>query len=260
MRNAFIILGIIVTVVSQTTAQDVGVDSFEISTPGTLSTGLCNSNTAYTFDIDVCEISNTAATVTEVNLYYTDNANFEDATTKGVANTVTLGSSASDIPVTADGQASNTGATVTIVTDVACVSYTHICVVTTTTNDNNAANDDACIVLDGGSTSTSNCPPGACTDPGTVENGQRQGSTFAHRDTVTYTCDTDYHLVGEGTLTCYDGDWDNDKPTCSDSAPTTEDATTKIQPTTADSGVEQNAHGLACMIATLTLTCMTFSF
>ncbi|XP_070546021.1 uncharacterized protein [Ptychodera flava] len=221
----------------------------------TLTATLCNSRTTYIFDINVCEISGTAATVTAVDLYYTNNANFEDATTKGVANAVTLGASASAIAVNADSEASNSGATVTIATDAACSSYTHICAVIATTNDINAANDDACIALAGGTTSTSNCQPDACTDPGTVANAQSVGSSFAHRSTVTYTCNAGFHLVGARTLTCYDGKWDHNAPTCSLPPRTTARPTTK-RPTKTKRNSGENAEGLYSLIATVTFACI----
>ncbi|XP_070546526.1 uncharacterized protein [Ptychodera flava] len=203
MKKA-VFLAVITLVVSRTTAQDIGVKSFTITTPATLTTALCNDETTYTFDIVVCDVGGTDNTVTAVKLHYANGDSYYTATTKGSANTATLGSGASDIAVSANGEASNTGATVTITRDVpgACAKYTHICAVISES-------------LDGGTISTRNCPFADCADPGSVENAQKQGDTFAHNDTVTYTCNADYHLVGEGTLTCNDGQWDNEVPKCS---------------------------------------------
>ncbi|XP_070546590.1 inactive serine protease PAMR1-like [Ptychodera flava] len=261
MRNTLVFLAVIALAISRITAQpDVGVKSFTIKIPATLTTAVCDADTAYTFDIVVCEVGGTDATVTAVNLYYTDGDDYATASTIGSANAATLGDSASDISVSANGESTNTGAIVTINTDGACASYTHICAVTTTTSDNTPANDNACIALAGGTTSTTNCPVADCDDPGTVENAQKQGDTFAHGDTVTYTCNANYHLVGEETLTCNDGEWDNEVPMCSDTAPTMGSAaTTEIQPTTAESRSETNVDGLYySLIATLAFIGMAY--
>ncbi|XP_070546588.1 uncharacterized protein [Ptychodera flava] len=207
MKNA-VFLAVVTLVISLTTAQpDIGVKSFTITTPATLTTGLCDAETVYTFDIVVCNVGGTDNTVTAVKLHYANGDSYYTATTKGNANTATLGSGASDIDVSANAEASNTGATATVSAESAgaCAKYTHICAVISGSLDSTAFNDDACIALDGGTISTRNCPFADCDDPGTVENAQKQGDTFAHGDTVTYTCNANYHLVGEETLTCNDG-------------------------------------------------------
>ncbi|XP_070546178.1 C4b-binding protein beta chain-like isoform X2 [Ptychodera flava] len=67
-----------------------------------------------------------------------------------------------------------------------------------------------------------------CTDPGAAPtNGQKTGATYTHGSTVTYTCDTGYTLSATGDLTCSDGSWDNQVPTCTEGTATTEDATTE---------------------------------
>ncbi|XP_077996700.1 CUB and sushi domain-containing protein 3-like [Glandiceps talaboti] len=54
-----------------------------------------------------------------------------------------------------------------------------------------------------------------CTDPGTPLNGQQDGSpTFKHGTNVTFSCNTNFTLVGVTTRTCMDGIWSDENPTC----------------------------------------------
>ncbi|XP_070535774.1 complement decay-accelerating factor transmembrane isoform-like [Ptychodera flava] len=55
-----------------------------------------------------------------------------------------------------------------------------------------------------------------CDDPGDPINGHKVGTpTFDPYTSVTFACDGDTDtLVGADTLTCDDGVWDNDVPTC----------------------------------------------
>ncbi|XP_070546585.1 uncharacterized protein [Ptychodera flava] len=270
MKNAYPFLAVITFVISRTTAQDVGVKSFTITTPATLTTGVCNAETAYTFNIVFCIVSGTEDnTVGTVRLHYADGDNYHTATTKGSGYTATLGDITSDITVDTVGDTSITGATATIPVDGSCSSYTHICatiiVGEALGDESTVANDNACIALDGGTTSTRHCPIANCADPGSVENAQKQGSTFEHNDTVTYTCNVDYDLVGEGTLTCNDGQWDNDVPKCSGTATTdggdtaADTATTKGGEIAAECGGGTNVHGLYySLIATLAFVGMAY--
>lgn len=53
-----------------------------------------------------------------------------------------------------------------------------------------------------------------CNDPGTPQNGQRNGSDFVHESKVTFTCQTDFKLVGSSSITCRDGTWSGRVPIC----------------------------------------------
>ncbi|XP_035668449.1 CUB and sushi domain-containing protein 3-like isoform X2 [Branchiostoma floridae] len=60
---------------------------------------------------------------------------------------------------------------------------------------------------------------GYCRDPGAPVHGQRQGNSFQPGDTVSFSCDVGYNLVGAATLTCvpgtvYEYQWDSDVPIC----------------------------------------------
>ena len=57
-----------------------------------------------------------------------------------------------------------------------------------------------------------------CTDPGSVENGKKEGSPpFTCISSVKYTCNEGYWLLGSETLSCgIDGQWDHGKPVCID--------------------------------------------
>ncbi|XP_070546527.1 uncharacterized protein [Ptychodera flava] len=165
MKNAYVFLAVITLVISLTAAQDVGVKSFTITTPATLTTGVCDAETAYTFNIKVCIVSGTDDnTVQALQLSYANGDNYHTATTKGIARTADLGDISSDIAVNTDVDTSITGATVTIAADGSCSSYTHICAVvilgTAPPDDSTVADDNACIALDGGTTSTRHCPFG----------------------------------------------------------------------------------------------------
>ncbi|XP_022793899.1 sushi, von Willebrand factor type A, EGF and pentraxin domain-containing protein 1-like, partial [Stylophora pistillata] len=54
-----------------------------------------------------------------------------------------------------------------------------------------------------------------CNNPGTPKNGQRKGNDFRHGRNVTFTCQTDFKLLGNETLTCSDGTWSSRVPVCS---------------------------------------------
>ncbi|XP_066304995.1 CUB and sushi domain-containing protein 1-like [Branchiostoma lanceolatum] len=60
---------------------------------------------------------------------------------------------------------------------------------------------------------------GYCRDPGAPVHGQRQGDSFQPGDTVSFSCDVGYNLVGTATLTCvpgtvYEYQWDYELPIC----------------------------------------------
>ena len=54
-----------------------------------------------------------------------------------------------------------------------------------------------------------------CADPGAPSFGFQVGiSDFLHTDTVTFSCNEGYTLVGASELTCQAGVWDGDLPVC----------------------------------------------
>ena len=64
---------------------------------------------------------------------------------------------------------------------------------------------------------TINCfsPKAECRDPGPVSNSNDYGTgTFSHLAAINISCDNGYDLVGDTTLTCNNGSWDNPTPIC----------------------------------------------
>ena len=58
-------------------------------------------------------------------------------------------------------------------------------------------------------------PKAQCADPGPVSNSDDYGTgTFSHLAAINITCDSGYDLVGDMTLRCNNGSWDNPTPTC----------------------------------------------
>ncbi|XP_070558431.1 sushi, von Willebrand factor type A, EGF and pentraxin domain-containing protein 1-like [Ptychodera flava] len=58
------------------------------------------------------------------------------------------------------------------------------------------------------------CPPIDCGDPGLLANADRVGEGFTYDQTVTYTCHTGYHSIGDTTVTCQQSALWTDKPEC----------------------------------------------
>ncbi|XP_070536312.1 uncharacterized protein [Ptychodera flava] len=52
-----------------------------------------------------------------------------------------------------------------------------------------------------------------CSDPGTVANSVRTGSSMNHGDTLTFTCDPGFSINGTNPITCNNGVWDT-MPSC----------------------------------------------
>eukprot|EP00057_Strongylocentrotus_purpuratus_P019280 XP_011673754.1 PREDICTED: apolipoprotein R-like isoform X2 [Strongylocentrotus purpuratus] len=52
-----------------------------------------------------------------------------------------------------------------------------------------------------------------CEDPGTPAFGSRSG-TFEHGDVLTFECFEGFTLIGESTLTCNNGQYNDDAPVC----------------------------------------------
>ncbi|XP_034777574.2 CUB and sushi domain-containing protein 1-like [Acipenser ruthenus] len=56
---------------------------------------------------------------------------------------------------------------------------------------------------------------GGCGDPGIPAYGKRAGSSFLHRDTLTFECQAAFELVGERTISCQQNNqWSGNKPSC----------------------------------------------
>ena len=53
----------------------------------------------------------------------------------------------------------------------------------------------------------------ACGDPGPFTNGTKTGGT-EYGDTLTYSCDVGFTLVGTSVMTCTTSGWDSDPPVC----------------------------------------------
>jgi len=58
-----------------------------------------------------------------------------------------------------------------------------------------------------------------CPDPGLPYQGNRVGDDFRHDKTVTFTCPRDYLMEGVRKITCSDGRWSNETPSCKASCP-----------------------------------------
>ncbi|XP_070546169.1 P-selectin-like [Ptychodera flava] len=249
MSRILLFAALTATLVTNLEAQDVGVRDLDITAPASIA-DTCENGATYTFTITLCEIDGTEATVTEVNVYYTNNANFNEAAEKSDPVKATL-NGGETITVPANGEQSNAGATAQFAAVVGC-SFTHICAVTTTTGDTYIKNDYMCLQFTDKSKSTVHCPAASCSDPGDLQNGQKTGNTFTHKSTVTYTCNEGYHLVGAAALKCYNGEWDNTKPTCSDTPVTTAQATTDSG--TTESGVAGLVQGTYSILVALALS------
>ena len=53
-----------------------------------------------------------------------------------------------------------------------------------------------------------------CQSPGDIKHGLKFGNNYTHGKTVRYFCNPGYTLKGEAELTCEDGRWNTDTPTC----------------------------------------------
>jgi len=53
-----------------------------------------------------------------------------------------------------------------------------------------------------------------CEDPGVVVNGQRKGDTFIDGDSVEFTCDENFSLIGSSIIRCLEGKWSSALPHC----------------------------------------------
>jgi len=53
-----------------------------------------------------------------------------------------------------------------------------------------------------------------CKDPGTPRNGARTGDNFEHGQTVSFTCNNGYTLIGRKSMDCRKGVWSSSLPQC----------------------------------------------
>ena len=53
-----------------------------------------------------------------------------------------------------------------------------------------------------------------CKDPGIPRNGTRTGDNFGHGQTVSFTCNNGYTLIGSKSMVCRNGVWSSSLPQC----------------------------------------------
>ena len=53
-----------------------------------------------------------------------------------------------------------------------------------------------------------------CPDPGVPYQGKTIDQDFRHGRTVRFTCPINYVMEGVAAITCTDGQWNNNKPSC----------------------------------------------
>ncbi|XP_073244344.1 sushi, von Willebrand factor type A, EGF and pentraxin domain-containing protein 1-like isoform X3 [Porites lutea] len=58
-----------------------------------------------------------------------------------------------------------------------------------------------------------------CRNPGVPQNGRRRGNTFIDGDSVEFSCDANYTLIGSSVIRCIKGVWSSTVPTCKASCP-----------------------------------------
>ncbi|XP_048587222.1 limulus clotting factor C-like isoform X2 [Nematostella vectensis] len=58
------------------------------------------------------------------------------------------------------------------------------------------------------------CLKAPCASPGNLKNGKVHGRDFRHRKRVSFSCNRGFRLIGETSITCYNGQWRNAPPTC----------------------------------------------
>ncbi|XP_077996758.1 uncharacterized protein LOC144450066 [Glandiceps talaboti] len=143
--RGFVVWIVMISVISPCTAQDVAASSLTITTPSDPANieYTTTAGTDITFTVALTQSSGGAA-VTDVTLYFSNNGNYEDATTK------------TEITVTGTKTATATATSITGLSaspqlDAAnCDAYTHLCALLTTSVGSTTDND-ICIAF--GSTS-----------------------------------------------------------------------------------------------------------
>ncbi|XP_072039732.1 seizure 6-like protein 2 [Amphiura filiformis] len=53
-----------------------------------------------------------------------------------------------------------------------------------------------------------------CQDPGFPENSERFTEGFDHGDSVRFSCDAGFNMIGSSTVTCQNGQWTHNAPLC----------------------------------------------
>ncbi|XP_070560107.1 complement decay-accelerating factor-like [Ptychodera flava] len=53
-----------------------------------------------------------------------------------------------------------------------------------------------------------------CGDPGTPENGRKLSDNKNHGDSISFACNIGLNLIGSDTVTCDNGTWSDEPPTC----------------------------------------------
>lgn len=53
-----------------------------------------------------------------------------------------------------------------------------------------------------------------CRNPGIPRNGARKGDNFEHGQTVSFTCNNGYTLIGNNSMQCQEGVWSSSLPQC----------------------------------------------
>ncbi|XP_070560106.1 complement factor B-like [Ptychodera flava] len=53
-----------------------------------------------------------------------------------------------------------------------------------------------------------------CMDLGTPKNGRKLGEDKNHRDSISFACNSGFRLIGSKTVTCDNGTWSDESPTC----------------------------------------------
>ena len=53
-----------------------------------------------------------------------------------------------------------------------------------------------------------------CRFPGDISHGLKIGNNYKHGKTVRYSCNAGFTLEGEAEVTCEEGTWNTDTPTC----------------------------------------------
>ncbi|XP_070546455.1 uncharacterized protein [Ptychodera flava] len=131
------------------TAQDVLATTFTVDTPSGVTYSV-NGDVTITFDLVVTENNAGTGSLTDINLYFSNNAEYESATVKSTP-AVRASKPLSGTPesITQNTAATVSDAEATLRPDEAqCSQYTHLCAVITSNDvDGNSNDDDKCLAL-----------------------------------------------------------------------------------------------------------------
>ncbi|XP_070546008.1 uncharacterized protein [Ptychodera flava] len=131
------------------TAQDVLATTFTVDTPSGVTYSV-NGDVTITFDLVVTENNAGTGSLTDINLYFSNNAEYESATVKSTpAVRASKPPSGSPESITQNTAATVSDAEATLRPDEAqCSQYTHLCAVITSNDvDGNSNDDDKCLAL-----------------------------------------------------------------------------------------------------------------